>query len=1171
MEPESAVCDKLLKATCPPQYAAVLAQLSNNMSGVALKIMQFAMTRATQLAEDDDKHSRSPLPTSPFLVKHSKSSLGVSKSGDKARVSMQSTFQSDVAVQRLFQEEVDPFEKSVLQKAIEFNGEQGGGAGGGGASAVVGTGRGHVVAKRGPDSDDDDDDEVITPKRPTFRAAAKCRPAPSPPQTSSPAIPKCSVCLDESTAKDDQLVNCTECQLSYHAMCVGARRIPFTLKSAKERENRSKYVAKHYSTWRCKSCKEQEQGHMASSPKSSSTGQSRDYIRGNSGSEELSGSERAGKTNSQDIAKLMSILSSTGLSLEDLVKMDESEQKAALLSAASQKNLSTGGLEDIQNKEGAILNDVLSALPSQSSQAQPQPPSQPPLDPRYNKYVKMYQVGLPVSIIRTKMKAEGLDPELVLNPAVPLPPLPLTSSQSFSHSAGIGRGPAGSGGLSRVGSSQHFSSRTTSNVSTASQDGEWQQLQPCDNPRYTKYFNMLKVGLPLTAVAQKLHSDGLAESVQIATMILNNIPPTPVPGAGRSGSFDTPVFTNDQATTSVSRTSSLSIDAGSGVPITHQLPQDTKNGDGSADEAKTKVDEKSEVETETATVANSGKKESAEPLIILQESMMYGKYFRMLKVGLPVNTIKMKMQQSGLDPSFLDKDPTDAMTMSDLAASRQKSIRSQESLDAEEKEEDEKQKAAASQKESEGDGEDLGECVPLKEHPVYGKYFKMLQVGLPLAMVRTKLLNQETDAGGVVDPDVLELDPATLHPVKLKEKEPEPKPEEMVALQDHPSYGKYLKMLKVGLPLVAAKAKMKEEGFDPDLLDRELTDMVPVDPTSTLRAKEKKAALPSSPKAKLVRKKKLHWKAIDASMVGKDSLWAMDDDDDADINLDHDEFNMLFVETESKPSAQSLARSSKDALAKKQQSLLDMKRGQNGGIALARLKMSFSEVRERILKMDDTAFTAEQFRSLQEYLPTVEESLALRRFVGDHEQLGVAERYMLEMLNNLSSPTIAFNCLECILFKQQFKSILSELNDSITRVENACDDVKMSPKLKKVLKTILKVGNQMNDGEQHRGFSLDSLLKLQSAKAFDKKTSVLQYIVRLIYRNDESCLQFPEDLVHLSDAARISVDSMFGEKATIEAEHAKCSKLIKDMRAEDDGTVELALVEDFLEKVSAVL
>lgn len=32
-------------------------------------------------------------------------------------------------------------------------------------------------------------------------------------------------------------------------------------------------------------------------------------------------------------------------------------------------------------------------------------------------------------------------------------------------------------------------------------------------------------------------------------------------------------------------------------------------------------------------------------------------------------------------------------------------------------------------------------------------------------------------------------------------------------------------------------------------------------------------------------------------------------------------------------------------------------------------------------------------------------------------------------------------------------------------IETACDDVKMSARLKKVLKTILKVGNQLNDGE----------------------------------------------------------------------------------------------------------
>ena len=42
------------------------------------------------------------------------------------------------------------------------------------------------------------------------------------------------------------------------------------------------------------------------------------------------------------------------------------------------------------------------------------------------------------------------------------------------------------------------------------------------------------------------------------------------------------------------------------------------------------------------------------------------------------------------------------------------------------------------------------------------------------------------------------------------------------------------------------------------------------------------------------------------------------------------------------------------------------------------------------------------------------------------------------------------------------------------------------------------------------GFTLDSLQKLNSAKAFDKKTSVLQYVITLIFRNDPDCLQFPE-------------------------------------------------------------
>uniref|UniRef100_A0A8C4MQY4 WASH complex subunit 3 n=1 Tax=Equus asinus TaxID=9793 RepID=A0A8C4MQY4_EQUAS len=42
-------------------------------------------------------------------------------------------------------------------------------------------------------------------------------------------------------------------------------------------------------------------------------------------------------------------------------------------------------------------------------------------DPRYARYLKMVQVGVPVMAIRNKMISEGLDPELLEKPDAPVP------------------------------------------------------------------------------------------------------------------------------------------------------------------------------------------------------------------------------------------------------------------------------------------------------------------------------------------------------------------------------------------------------------------------------------------------------------------------------------------------------------------------------------------------------------------------------------------------------------------------------------------------------------------------------------------------------------------------------------------------------------------------------
>ena len=50
----------------------------------------------------------------------------------------------------------------------------------------------------------------------------------------------------------------------------------------------------------------------------------------------------------------------------------------------------------------------------------------------------------------------------------------------------------------------------------------------------------------------------------------------------------------------------------------------------------------------------------------------------------------------------------------------------------------------------------------------------------------------------------------------------------MVPVSEHPLYNKYFKMMKVGLPKEAIKAKMIQEGANPLYLEKEPSELVPL-------------------------------------------------------------------------------------------------------------------------------------------------------------------------------------------------------------------------------------------------------------------------------------------------------------------------------------------------------
>ena len=132
--------------------------------------------------------------------------------------------------------------------------------------------------------------------------------------------------------------------------------------------------------------------------------------------------------------------------------------------------------------------------------------------------------------------------------------------------------------------------------------------------------------------------------------------------------------------------------------------------------------------------------------------------------------------------------------------------------------------------------------------------------------------------------------------------------------------------------------------------------------------------------------------------------------------------------------------------------------------------------------------------ALKEYLPTSEEIAGLEAYMGKckteeettkaYAGLSECEKYMwtVKRVENAGSK------FDCMLFKAQFRTRVEELVASMRVIEKACDEVKTSESLHKVLAMILTLVNTINTGDEGQGkgvahgFNLDALLKLNEVR-----------------------------------------------------------------------------------------
>lgn len=108
-------------------------------------------------------------------------------------------------------------------------------------------------------------------------------------------------------------------------------------------------------------------------------------------------------------------------------------------------------------------------------------------------------------------------------------------------------------------------------------------------------------------------------------------------------------------------------------------------------------------------------------------------------------------------------------------------------------------------------------------------------------------------------------------------------------------------------------------------------------------------------------------------------------------------------------------------------------------------------------------------------------------------------------------------------------------------VQKACDEIMGSSRFRKILGIVLNLGNRLNTAgptmkEPASAVTLESFLKLNQPKAFDKKTTFLQYVAGVVRRNNASLCHFKDDLSAVFTAEKILWESTLSELKRMENE-----------------------------------
>ncbi|CAL0323150.1 unnamed protein product [Lupinus luteus] len=318
--------------------------------------------------------------------------------------------------------------------------------------------------------------------------------------------------------------------------------------------------------------------------------------------------------------------------------------------------------------------------------------------------------------------------------------------------------------------------------------------------------------------------------------------------------------------------------------------------------------------------------------------------------------------------------------------------------------------------------------------------------------------------------------------------------------------------------------------------------------------------------------KPYHWLKLTRAVHG--SLWA--ETQKLDEACRAPEFDMSELESLFSAAApnsdhgkegNSNRRTSRQKVEKVQ--LIELRRAYNCEIMLTKVKIPLPDLMSAVLALDDSVLDVDQVENLIKFSPTKEEMEMLKGYTGDKDNLGKCEQFFLEMMK---VPRVE-NKLRVFSFKMQFCTQVKDLRRDLSIVNSASEEIRNSVKLKRIMQTILSLGNALNHGTARGsaiGFRLDSLLKLTDTRARNNKMTLMHYLCKVLAEKLPELLDFPKDLVHLEGSTKIQLKYLAEEMQAISK---GLEKVVQELTAsENDGPVSESfcqILKEFLSDAEA--